>query len=374
MNFSGHAWSSGVGWISFQDTGAPDYSFNVNCPSFCGAGNNCTACLDPDTGNVWGWMHIVSMGNDGWVKLRDAGNLWPGIYLDTTHPSSTWRGWAWNGNDDGTGIGWVNFNCLDGSPIPWCATSSYATWVKGMGFPVVDNLAAPNWAFEDACVATKGFLLNWDLQDPDAGASQSAYRVVVNTSNSMVSPIFDTGKRPSSAEQFSTTSPLIDYSTSYYWWVMVWDNFGLASPWFQFNTATPSSTITDNIASNLSISPDPNLTFTTYSYEFPDINFVYAPPDPRVDEDVSFTDQSYVYFPAAPSTPVPCDEAICSWLWSGDGIKTNSTPTASTTVMTLEYGNHSISDRVVGPGGYACTTTNPIFIDLLPKWRETKPE
>jgi hypothetical protein len=373
MNFSGYAWSSGVGWISFQDTGVPgnDYSFNVNCPSFCGSGNNCTACLDPDTGRIWGWAHIVSMGANGWIKFRDAGGAWPGVYLDTSNPSSTWRGWAWNGNDDGTGIGWVNFNCLEED---WCATSTYATWVKGMGFPVVDNMTAPNWNFDDACVATKGFTLRWDTQDPDTGASQSAYRVIVNTSNSTSSPLFDTGRRFSISEQFSTTSPLIAYGTPYYWWVKVWDNFGLASPWQQFNTVTASSTLTDNIASNTEISVNPLLTFTTYGMEFPDVSFTWDPYKPRVDEDVLFTDHSNVYFMGAPSVAVPCTKSSCSWLWTGDGIKTNSAPTASSTTMTMEYGNHFINDRVIGPGGYACTTTNPIFIDLLPRWREVKPE
>ncbi len=373
MNFSGYAWSSGVGAISFQDTGAPDYSFNSNCPSFCGAGNSCTACLDPETGYVWGWAHIVSMGADGWIKLRDSAELWPGSRLDTSNASSTWRGWGWNGNDDGSGIGWINFNCLDGSPVSWCATSSYAVWVKGMGFPVVDNMAAPNWPFESACVATKGFTLSWDTQDPDQGASQSAYRVIVNTSNSTSSPLLDTGRRSSNAEQFSTTSPLIDYGTPYYWWVKVWDNFGLASNWYQFNTATPSSTITDNIASNTEISANQNLTFTTYGMEFPTVSFTWDPYyKPKVDEDILFTDQSNIYFMSAPSVAVPCTDSTCSWLWSGDGIKTNSDPTNSTTTMTMEYGNHAISDQIVGPGGYTCTTTNPLFIDLLPKWREIK--
>lgn len=373
-NFSGYAWSSSVGWISFQDAGAPDYSFNANCPSVCNNGNNCTACLDPETGKIWGWAHIVSLGSDGWIKLRDAADLWTGVYLDTTHPSSTWRGWAWNGNDDGVGIGWINFNCLDASPVSWCATSSYATWVKGMNFPVVDNLSAPNWGFDDACLATKGFTLRWDIQDRDTGYSQSAYRVRIATSSSPVSYFIDTNRRFSASEQFSTTTARIEYGKPYYWWVMVWDNFGLPSPWFQFYTGTPSSTLTDNIASNTEISGvNAPYTFTTYGYEFPDVNFTWNPYKPLVDENTSFVDVSRVYYMAAPTVPVNCTKTTCSWLWSGDGIKTNSTPTASTTVMTFSFGDHNVNDRVRGPGGYTCTSTQPIFVDLLPKWREVKP-
>jgi hypothetical protein len=376
MNFSGYAWSSGVGWISFQSNGAPDYSFNVNCPGTCNNSVNCTACFNPDDGLVWGWAHIVSMGANGWIKLRDSANLWPGTELDLASASSSWRGWGWNGNDDGTGIGWVNYNCLDsGSCLP-TGPSDYMVWMKGFEFPVVDNLSAPNWSFEDACVsAARGFTLRWDIEDKrNNSITQSAYRVIINTVNSTSSPVFDSGKRFSASEQYSTTSSILNYNTSYYWWVKAWNSLGLASPWFQFNTATPSSTLTDNIAANMAISPDFHRTFTTYMSEFPDVDYSYSPQEPRVDEAVHFADSSFFYSPAAPSTPVSCDEIHCTWNWTGEMVKTNSTPTASTTDVVFGYGQNDFSSTVSFVGtGYTCTTTKNIFVDLLPGWKEINP-
>ncbi|MCK4554906.1 fibronectin type III domain-containing protein [Candidatus Parcubacteria bacterium] len=133
-NFSGYAWSNNVGWISFVETDLSDYAFSAHCddPATCDeTGDNCTACYNSTDNNVYGWAKILSLGDEGWIKMGDS------IIRDTAFPISfpvsfpiifgssfsygvsidaitnDFSGWAWNGNGTGAGIGWVNFNCAD---------------------------------------------------------------------------------------------------------------------------------------------------------------------------------------------------------------------------------------------------------------------
>jgi len=75
--FSGYTWSSSVGWISFNEINPPDnYAFNDNCKTgnSCNAAHNCTACYNStDSGKVYGWAKILTLGNNGWIKLMAPG-------------------------------------------------------------------------------------------------------------------------------------------------------------------------------------------------------------------------------------------------------------------------------------------------------------
>ncbi len=69
-NFSGYAWSSNVGWISFNrsDTGNPP----TDDP---GSGSGPIAKVDSVSGppeQINGWGKILSLGDGGWVKFGDA--------------------------------------------------------------------------------------------------------------------------------------------------------------------------------------------------------------------------------------------------------------------------------------------------------------
>jgi hypothetical protein len=64
---SGYGWSEHVGWVCFGDT----------CGGTGGTvpgGGASSARVDSSTGKITGWAKIVSLGNDGWIKLgRGAG-------------------------------------------------------------------------------------------------------------------------------------------------------------------------------------------------------------------------------------------------------------------------------------------------------------
>jgi len=65
-NISGWGWSEHVGWVCFGET----------CTGTAPSGG-WVASLDEDTGKITGWAKILSLGDDGWLKLRsgpDTGN------------------------------------------------------------------------------------------------------------------------------------------------------------------------------------------------------------------------------------------------------------------------------------------------------------
>ncbi len=173
-NFSGYAWSNNIGWISFVETDLSDYAFSAHCddPATCDeTGDNCTACYNSTDNKIYGWAKIRSLEDDGWLKL--SGSASDGAIFPISFPISfplafsgssygvsinlgtgDFSGWAWNANDDGSGIGWVSFNCADNSPP--CAASDYKVSLLSLGQPVITPPIAPVTGFQ--CSTLK---VNW---------------------------------------------------------------------------------------------------------------------------------------------------------------------------------------------------------------------
>jgi len=155
--FEGWAWSTNVGWITFNLTQVcsnemsrlctldsdcsgeatcivhtppdpPGYDFaSTHCPN-CTIENGCTACYDSAERQLYGWAKVLSLGDDGWIKLN--GGTWQVDVKDYTIPETygDFSGWAWNGgtfypgddpndsaDDSGTrkGLGWISFSGVD---------------------------------------------------------------------------------------------------------------------------------------------------------------------------------------------------------------------------------------------------------------------
>ncbi len=378
FNFAGYAWSSNAGWISFNDKSAPDYSFNAHCKSSCDSSSSCTACYDPDDGKIYGWAKVLSLGNDGWIKLRGTttNDIDFGVSIDQTSASGSFIGWAWNGNTEKyKGLGWISFNC--GNPeVNSCASGNYFVRLASSHLPVPTNLSAPNYSTSTACAlkTAKGASLNWQFSDQDAGQTQWAYQVILNSANTTSSPLFDTGKVVAlgGPSQQIVPSATFAYNTHYYWWVRVWDTFGFVSRWMQFNTGTPGHTLTDNAVDN---GGNP-LTFTTYRREFPEAYFSRIPFKPVAEAAVTSTDRSFYYLDTNDG-PYACSTSTCQWSWSSPNALTNSATTSSSTVMTFPYGpNEQIFLKVKdnGVNNYSCVTSSLFFVDKLPIWTEKKAE
>ncbi len=409
-NFSGYAWSSIVGWIYFgPDADLPTYGLTQanDAPD----DPKIWAHYDNATYAVTGWAKILSLGNNGWIKFN--GNN-PGVSIDPA--TGDFSGWAWNANDDGSGIGWISFNCdhssdgtLPPDDINTCGapggTSDYKVVANINSAPAVTNMTAPNWDFSSASqYGALNARLGWTFNDSDQGAEEYAYRIIVNTSDSTDNPMFDSGKclGPNTCEPIGSCDPAmckmslgvdqfrlsnsqtynwnpvtempyynLTYSTAYYWWVQVWDNNNEASALMQYDTSSD----TDNNDFN-------QLTFTTYKHEFPDVSAIYTPQSPSQGERVKFTDTSSIYEGASPTVAVPCDEDKCDWLWTlpsgalfDNSIDDNNQATSTPIIIFDNSGSFDVKLKVTDVDHYYSEITILVNINAkLPDWKEVKPE
>ncbi len=372
--FSGYAWSPNIGWISFNETNPPDnYSFNTSCKtSGCNSSNNCTACYNSGSENVHGWAKILSLGDNGWIKFHDT---WTnGVSIDSDTGSLI--GWAWNGNSDDSGIGWLSFSCANDNS---CATSDYKVIATISAAPTITDLTAPNWSFAQA--AQYGALqakLGWVFNDVDNGASESAYQIIVNNSNSIDNPLFNSGKctgykEPTGkckidvgVDRFPIDSVIdLDYNTPYYWWIKVWDNTDIASSLMQYNTDQDTPIEADDFS---------RLTFTTYKHEMPDVDFSWFPISPSKGEEVNFISDSQIYSTEHPDTAVDCTEDSCDWEWSATSGINIIAPTASSTIIKFDStGSATITLKITDSDGYYTYVSKTINVNAeLPKWKEVK--
>jgi len=443
-NFSGYAWSSNVGWISFEEDGTGItnfYDFNVNCHDTCDSTNNCTACYNYNDNFVYGWAKILSLGDDGWIKFNHNQASTTYINIETSKAD----GWAWNGSDNDAGIGWISMsceneicvnsttgiatttdsngvsvncadntcnvapevecrnqckicennkerlcinasNCLTGS----CIDNTYGVIAKVNMIPVAQDLTAPNWGSDKACIAnsihTEGegetlrAQLNWKYVD-NIGDTQSAYRVIVRKgSNNAI--VINTGKCLAMGGKcrinpncINCSFPLyetdtnFDYNTSYKWSVEVWDNYDVSSG---IPTVYDVPTDTDN-------DDGVNTTFTTYKHKFPEPNFTWFPHNPSINEEVMFmaSSTSYCYETFNPNIKVHCNNS--TWDWSrisGSNIDPDPPDNASTTIIKFTQAGQEIGIKLElkDSDGYSCSTStiNDKTKQNLPSWIEAK--
>ena len=95
-DISGYAWSSNIGWLDFSGSG----SCSPTCP--VGAGTSSVyAQIDNATNQLSGWARFLSNGGgwDGWVSLRGTG-------YGVTRSVCNLSGFAWGGDV----VGWISFN------------------------------------------------------------------------------------------------------------------------------------------------------------------------------------------------------------------------------------------------------------------------
>lgn len=120
-NLRGYAWSETVGWICF----------GVTCTGTTPEGAASYAQYrdshNGKTDQFWGWAKVVAYGGDGWIALncdKDAGaddcaasNYYSGFDAATGvfNPGGANSHWAWSGNSDGTGLGWIEMGGVNSS-------------------------------------------------------------------------------------------------------------------------------------------------------------------------------------------------------------------------------------------------------------------
>ncbi len=396
--FSGSAWNYAKGLISFEATTTPDadsppdnYAFNVNCPNTCDAGNGCWACYNEANQKVYGWGRSTVDGT--WLRLDSAAT--PPVQIKSWNIATpTVPYYALQAGDfvgTATSVdGNLSFNCQsENGGASNCSTRNYKTYIGNLQ---IGSLSAPNWSYSDACDAGPDgalkVVLRWYAKSgvqPFAeygNLGQSAYRVIINTSNSTSSPAYDSGKVagpsgtavqltcPSAACSFTPS-----YNTHYFWWIQLWDQADQPTEWYQYE---------HNSASDTGGDPDTNpLTFTTYKHEFPSPFFIWEPYD--VSEQVGTTTEfmsyslattSQYYTIADPSSPQSCATPACQYLWTvednPDSI-ISATTSASTSIIFAHATRTTVTLRITDTDGYFCIRPEELLVNYgLPIWREVK--
>ena len=146
----GWAWSSNIGWISFNCTNLDTcstvnygvtinnsnttlsgyaWSENVGWIDFSGASYN------SGTGVISGSAQVLAgqqSSTDGWEGILQLSDNSPILYNVDVQTNSQATGWAW-GSDV---VGWVSFNCSNQSV---CGTSNYKVTVEPFYFEFTAN-------------------------------------------------------------------------------------------------------------------------------------------------------------------------------------------------------------------------------------------
>ncbi len=353
--FSGYAWSENIGWISFNrsETEAPPSD------DACSDGS-CIAKLDLVTGEVSGWARalapvdqppIVTGDWDGWIKL--SGDWLDGVSLYSDPDPSEFENWAW-GSDV---VGWISFNC---SNTGVCATSNYQVMTNIIIGPAPsatnlnvteDSYCSPiTEDFESGGSRnTPPIYLNWTFDDPED--IQSAYQIQVDDSGSgFPSPEVDTEKVISSSPSYV---PSLNFGTTYWWRLKVWDSGGRESDWVY---PTP-----------------PGDSFPT-DIRWPDTDFIPDLENPPAGVEVIFTDNSICY--KSDGSDYLCqagDTPPIGYVWDfGDGSPVDDTKGTTTYTYSIQ-GDYIVRLEVADNIGI-CPYQYPLTSKLpLPKWEEIAP-
>jgi len=349
---TGRALSDHYGWIDFN------HETNPFSPK---------AFFNSTTKEITGTAYLENLGTvNGGLNFNDS-------YVDV---DGYFHGYMTNNE-----MGNIKLNCDDSTPTsshPSCVDSFFK--LKYIMPLKIEGLSVPNWSSEQVCssFANKA-ILRWET----IGDPQSAYQVIIDTDSVIDddTPHFDSGKVTSPAQQFicpdSSNSCDLDYDTSYYAWVQLWDSVDQARGWVQFNTNNTGHSLNSNEDYNNDNSPDPNLTFTTYQHEFPKPSFTWTPTDIVLGEEVYFEGEALYYTDASPdSNPQTCTDSTCDFTWSSTiGSNISNATNSTTTIIFTQASTGSVILNVNVPGGYNCNKAETVSIEFeIPIWQEVKPE
>ncbi|PIR92862.1 hypothetical protein COT99_04010 [Candidatus Falkowbacteria bacterium CG10_big_fil_rev_8_21_14_0_10_43_10] len=321
---SGYAGSENAGWIYFGRSGG----------DFPAGGTSQWA--KKTGGNVLGWAQIVNMSLEGWLWMDHA------MASPVTVSDYEFSGWAWNENDDGTGIGWLSFNCANQAE---CGVSDYKVFISNA--PSATGLSEN---FSSACSgAGISVTLSWSFNDSDPGSSQSTYELEVRDSSGVV--VFDSGKKqpaPIYTDEWTVSSGL-NYNETYNWRVKVWDNYNLASAWA-------------------------NDSFVTPAHQYPAADFTWGPSSGEQGTTFSPKALENVYFAGASTAYGGASISSTTWAFTGALPNASTTPNPGP-VQFQGSGVKEVVLTVTDSDGYSCPVSKNITTKMsLPIWKEIKPE
>jgi PKD repeat protein len=221
-----------------------------------------------------------------------------------------------------------------------------ATYCASNQNPQVSNLSATKG---DYCSSPSHFF-SWTYLDPD-GDTESKFQFQVDNNSDFSSPeidrTFDNLSNPSGTDNsqvvFVTSgggADRIDYNTTYYWRVKVFDSKGGDSGWVQ------------------------GAPFATEKHQYPIVDFSWTPQFPALEEVTTFTPQVQTFG----------GSTVSSWNWTfQDG--TPATSASSTPQVTFSTsGDKQVTLQATDSDGYSCSTNKVVKVGFpLPKWKEVTP-
>jgi len=353
--FSGYAWSEHAGWITFNQADL------VGCPTL-----PCQAVVDKQTGIVSGWAKFLTTGD--WLKLKGTNY---GILINKGTGDFSGYGWG------DTTAGLVSASCQNNNR---CASNNYKlTTTFNMNVnPTISIALGQNPVLGNVC-SNPSYSFFWTFYDAD-GDTQSKYRLQINKEGNFaafgvgevdltVDPaIANSGELQTISNILLAVSPgsgpdnrQISYNTTYYWRVMVYDQWGGASPWAN------------------------GTSFTTPAHLSPTPNFTWNPLTIVRDQEIQFcsmqqagvcaNNASVCYGASAPL----CTGASFLWTFpSGTQFISGTNQTANPKVKFPTSGSNQpvtlqITDDL-GPSGQCSITKNINVILPLPKYQEILPQ
>jgi len=240
------------------------------------------------------------------------------------------QGYAWSQD-----FGWIKFNGTN---------YKVSTSVCPPAPPSVSSLNVLTNESGDYCAFKLQPTFSWKFIDtPDD--EQTAYQVQIATDNNFSNIIYDSGKIISNSNTYRVSAPPngLNYDTTYYWRVKVWDKTGLASDWASssFKTLAEHPTI--------------------------DFSWQYQGKDESGGFNVEFFNNSYM----------PSGTSTASWLWSfQDGNPSSSYDFEPKPWVTFNSsGEKKVSLTGTDKNGTTCTKSKTINIEFpKPKWKEILPK
>ncbi|MEX0877503.1 MAG: hypothetical protein WDZ40_01410 [Candidatus Spechtbacterales bacterium] len=297
-DLSGYAWSSNIGWITFNRADAG----NPPAPPFDG-GSGPIARLEGQ--NLRGWARALSNGGgwDGWIRFDEDTSGGAPAYGGVTFDGSieAFEGWAWGDEV----MGWMSFN----STTDTTSTESYA--VRSTSFNAAPSVTNLNISFSASSgpVCVSQMRLSWDFGDSEDGdictGDLCGYRIQVSTLPDIWVPSgpggiiqFDSGIVRSGAEERFVTianpathefddlvadgDGTLEFSTNYYWRVQVYDSEGEFSDWVVYQDDTIPA---ESFTTSLHPYPEPD-----FSWECFESDGVTPKPDCAVPTQIHFSD------------------------------------------------------------------------------------
>jgi hypothetical protein len=346
--FSGYAWTSNYGWLSFNlsDLGG--------CP--WGA---CEARMAGDY-SVSGWGRFINAPDgdwEGWVSLADVINPIPLNGISYDRITGEFSGWAWV-EDVG---GWMSWNCNNPETAGACIASNYAVTDSGQRVnpnkpdpptdPDTPGSGTPNVTELSQCTAPLQYLFNWAFTDQDVNDFQTAYQIEVFNDPGLSDLVHDSTKVISGSQQYSLPGGLLNYNSTYYWQVRVWDEGNNMSDWSEGDS------------------------FTTPDHAYPSVDFTWDPPAPSLLEPVDFFDASQ----GGEITGSPGNYYnIDSWDWSFEDGTPNASTTQNPVGVVFATGSQTKLIRLTvtddSPQNFECYEEKANFFKPpLPEFREVVP-